>query len=255
MKHLETSEILIQLEKIHTSIVKLYSNYISDKEETFESQLDEVIKEITSNSSESSIVAGIPTGFYDLDRVTRGWKKGDLIVLASRPGMAMNSFVNSLLLNAITNEDCSVSYFSMEYSAYQIIEMLLVARSGLEIDNIRKAKLNKDEQKLMLGEASINTGQNSLIQSAEKLMQSKIFLDDTQYSILELQAKCRKVVIEKGVQLIVINFLQLLSEHSKEDHNVFKSLTMTLKLMAKELDIPVILVSKLPKKVILFLHR
>ncbi|UOF94489.1 MAG: replicative DNA helicase [Bacteroides sp.] len=198
------------------------------------------IKYLIDNKSDDII--GIPSGFNELDGITSGFQKSDLIIIAGRPGMGKTAFGLSIMRNFVHITQKAVALFSMEMSAIQIANRLISSEIEIPQNKIRKGKLSQNEW--MLLHDKINP-----------LMNSPIFIDDTPaLSIFELKAKCRRMKSQHNIDLIVIDYLQLMrhnnnnSRYSNREQEI-SNISRSLKSIAKELDIPVIALSQLSREV------
>ena len=184
-------------------------------------------------------VTGISTGFSDLDFYTAGFHPSELILIAARPAMGKTAFALNIALHAATRLKKSVALFSLEMSKEQLMLRLLAMESNVNSQNLRTGNLSdKDWSKIMEG--------------ADPLGNSRMFIDDTgSISIAELSSKCRKIKMEKGLDLIVIDYLQLMSGSGKTDsrQQEVSEISRSLKALARELEVPVVALSQLSRKV------
>ena len=140
----------------------------------------------------------MPSGFSELDRVTSGWQKSDLVILAARPGMGKTAFVLSMARNTAVKFNMPVAVFSLEMSSVQLVNRLIASESGIPAQKLRKGNL-EDHEWIQLN------------QQITQLSEAPLFIDDTPaLTIFELRAKCRRLVKNHGVQLVVIDYLQLM---------------------------------------------
>jgi replicative DNA helicase len=182
-------------------------------------------------------IIGIPTGFMDIDRKTSGLQKSDLILIAARPSMGKTAFALNIVQNAGIRSDAVIAVFSLEMSREQLIQRMLSAESHIEIQKIRTGTLDEDEWP-------------RLANAMGQLAQAKIFIDDTPgISVMEMKAKCRKLKIEHGLDLIVIDYLQLMSadEKSESRQQEISAISRNLKGLAREMDCPLIALSQLSR--------
>lgn len=183
--------------------------------------------------------SGVPSGLRMLDNVTNGWQKSDLVILAGRPGMGKTSAVVSMAIHPAVFQDIPVAIFSLEMSSEQLVSRMQSSFSEVNVSKIVKKQLTEDE----------------IIQierKTEKLRDAPIYIDDTpNISILELKGKVRKLVKENNVQLVVIDYLQLMRSGLKTQSRELEisEISRGLKSLAKELSIPVIALSQLSRSV------
>ena len=184
-------------------------------------------------------LTGVATGFYDLDTCTNGLQKSDLIILAARPAMGKTSFALNIAQNVALREKIPVAIFSLEMSKEQLAQRLMSAEAETDAQKIKTGDLTaKDFEKL----AAI----------CDKFYQSKIYIDDTAgINITDLRAKCRRLAMaEKDLGLIIIDYLQLIDGNGREDRlQQISSISRGLKVLAKELNVPIIALSQLNRAV------
>ena len=198
--------------------------------------LVENIKEIKELEENKGKLPGITTGFKDLDSLLGGLHKTDLIILAARPGMGKTSFALNLAENA-SKAGHSVMVFSMEMSKEQLGERMLAMASNVDMNRIKRGTLSEDEWE-------------ALIETQDRFEDFKLVIDDaSEVSILEMKNKCRRRKAEAGLDLIIIDYLQLMSMGYKIDQREkeISALTRNIKIMAKELDCAVVLLSQLSR--------
>lgn len=201
-----------------------------------------VFKEIEEKRHHKDGLTGVPSGFTALDRVTSGWQKSDLIILAARPGMGKTALVLSTLRNAAVDFGKAVVIFSLEMSQVQLMLRLLSAEAELESKKIQTGKLEDYEMQ-------------QLVVKTSRLSAAPIFIDDTPaLSILELRAKCRRLKAQNDIQMVIVDYLQLMSGDASKNaggnrEQEIASISRALKQMAKELNVPVIALSQLSRAV------
>lgn len=181
-------------------------------------------------------VTGIPTGFTMLDKMTAGLQRTDLIIVAGRPAMGKTSFALNLLVNACKLTKQPGIVFSLEMSKEQLVRRMLSSEGRVDATKMRSNRLEKDDWP-------------RLIQAANDLSGYPVYLDDTSpMTPLEIRAKCRRLLAEKGLCLVVIDYLQLMHGSGRRKDNreqEISEISRTLKSMAKELKVPVIALSQL----------
>ena len=207
-------------------------------------QIDPVIEEafarIVKASQNEGNISGVPSGFHDLDKITSGWQKSDLVIIAARPAMGKTAFVLSMAKNIAINYNIPVAMFSLEMSNVQLVNRLIMNVCELDGDKLKNGKLSQGEWSQL--EHKIN-----------ELRGAQIYVDDTpSLSVFELRSKARKLVRERKVQLIIIDYLQLMNASgmnfgSREQE--ISIISRNLKALAKELDIPIIALSQLNRNV------
>lgn len=200
--------------------------------------LKRTFQHLSDIKSHTKGITGIPSGFQQLDQMTSGFQNSDFIVLAARPSMGKTALAMCVALTAARN-GFATGIFSLEMSAEQLTLRLLSAESGIGHHNIRNATISSDEWV-------------DLTNVAAQLAEMKVFIDDTaMLNIMDLRAKARKLKAEHGLQLLVIDYLQLLHSNKKHEnrHQEVSDISRSLKALAKELNIPIIALSQLSRAV------
>ena len=184
---------------------------------------------------------GLPTGFKDFDKMTSGLQPSDLIIVAARPSMGKSSLVLNIAEHVALKGKKSVAFFSLEMSKEQLVQRLLCSEAGIDASRLRIGQLQEDEWP-------------KLIQAASRLSNAKIMLDDsTGITALEMRGKARRWKNENGLDLIIVDYLQLMQGTSKRNsdnrQNEMSEISRSLKGLARELDVPVIALSQLSRSV------
>ncbi|WP_022853035.1 replicative DNA helicase [Thermodesulfatator atlanticus] len=184
-------------------------------------------------------VTGIPTGFYEFDRLTAGLQNSDLIIVAGRPSMGKTSFALNIAHHAAVEHGIPVAIFSLEMSREQLAMRMLCADARVDAQAVRTGRLSDaDWQRLTY--------------AANRLSKAPIFIDDTAaISVLELRAKARRLMAEHGLGLIIVDYLQLMKgkERRERREQEISEISSSLKAMAKELNVPVVALSQLNRRV------
>ncbi len=184
-------------------------------------------------------LSGVPSGFTKLDRVTSGWQKSDLIIVAARPGMGKTAFALSMARNIAINHETPIGFFSLEMSSEQLVSRLIASEAQLPASKLRKGDL-QDYEMVQLHE------------KIKQLSEAQIFIDDTPaLTVFELRAKARRLVKNHNVQIIMVDYLQLMSAggNSGNREQEISTISRSLKGIAKELKIPVIALSQVNRGV------
>ena len=184
-------------------------------------------------------ILGVPTGFAKLDKLLGGFQKSDLVILAARPGVGKTSLALNFAANAAKKYGQRVAYFSLEMSNEQLVQRLLSSETGINQQRLRLGDI-KDDEWLMLMEA------------AGVLSETLLFIDDTPaVSALELRTKARRLQAEHGLDMVVVDYLQLMRGDSRNDNRVqeISYITRSLKGLARELEVPLIALSQLSRAV------
>jgi replicative DNA helicase len=207
-------------------------------------QIDPVIEEAFARMEKAAkntgSISGIPSGFHALDKITSGWQTPDLIIIAARPAMGKTAFVLSMAKNIAIDRQIPVAIFSLEMSCVQLVNRLIMNVCELEGDKIKTGKMSKEDARRLNTKINIMKGK-------------PLYMDDTpSLSIFELRSKARKLVREHNVQMIIIDYLQLMnaqgSSFGSREQEV-SIISRNLKALAKELDIPIIALSQLNRGV------
>ena len=200
--------------------------------------LRKTFQHLSSIKSSAKGVTGVTSSFEQLDNMTSGFQKGDLIILAARPSMGKTAFSLNLAVNAAKNK-MSVGFFSLEMSAEQLTLRLLSTESGIDHQKIRNATISSEEW-------------IELTHVAADLAQMKFYIDDTAgISIMELRAKARKLKAKGELDMLIVDYLQLLHSNKKHEnrHQEVSEISRALKGLAKELELPIIALSQLSRAV------
>ena len=207
-------------------------------------QIDPVVKQaveiLQKAAANKGGLTGIPTGYAKLDDYTSGWQRSDLVIIAGRPAMGKTSFALSLAKNIAVDYDTPIAFFSLEMNNVQLVNRLISNVCEIEGKKILNGQLDDEEWK-------------RLDKNVRKLQAAPIYIDDTPgMSIFELRTKARRLVREKGVQVIMIDYLQLMNANgarfgSRQEE--VSTISRSLKGLAKELDIPILALSQLNRTV------
>lgn len=184
-------------------------------------------------------ITGISTGFADLDYDTAGFQPSDLLLIAARPSMGKTAFALNIALHVAMKEKKTVALFSLEMSKEQLVNRLFSMESKVSSQNIRTGNLSDKEWEM-------------LVEGAHKVGHSNLIIDDTSsISVQELRSKCRKYKIEHGLDMIMIDYLQLMSGSGKSDsrQQEISDISRALKGVARELNVPVVALSQLSRSV------
>ncbi len=196
-----------------------------------------VIDKIEMAARHKGTVTGIATGFYDLDYKTSGLQSSDLILIAARPSMGKTAFVLNLAQNIAIKNKVPTAIFSLEMSKDQLVNRILSMESKVDSQMIRTGNLNTGDWE-------------KLIESAGVISDAPLFIDDTPgITISELRSKCRKYKLEKGLGLVIIDYLQLMNGNRRTEsrQQEISDISRALKSLARELDVPVIALSQLSR--------
>lgn len=217
---------------------------LSQNEETShltsaETALNEVINKFETIEKDKSSLAGIKTGFYGLDLLTNGLQKSDLILLAARPAVGKTSLAMNIVNNiALNGGSCAI--FSLEMSAAQLMQRAICSTAMVSMSKALKGELSSKEWKLLL-------------EAKDKLSKAKIYIDDSALNTpVDILSKCRRIKREHGLDVVMIDYLQLMSSGNKRTDNrqtEVSEISRNLKIAAKELNVPIICLSQLSRAV------
>ena len=238
----DTTDVFDLLDEAEKGLFAITQNNLSRSYESMGTLSSKVLKIIEEVSKKEDGLTGVPTGFTELDRLTSGWQPSDLIIVAARPGMGKTSFVLAVALNAARDFNKGVALFSLEMASTQLVQRLISMEAEISGSKMRNGKLEDYEWQ-------------QLQSTVEKLNSVPIFIDDTPaINIFELRAKCRRLKQQHDIQLVVIDYLQLMTGGGESTKNgnreqEISSISRALKSLAKELSVPVIALSQLSRAV------
>ena len=195
------------------------------------------IKIIDAASQNKDKIVGIPTGFKDIDEKTSGLQRSDLIIVAARPAMGKTAFALNIAQQSAVKAGSSVIIFSLEMSKEQLGQILLAMQARVEMQKLKQGDLDRKDW-------------DRITMALDELNNTKIVIDDTPgISIMEMRNKCRRLKAEQGLDLVVIDYLQLMSMQGKSDNRQqeISTISRNLKLLAREMDCPVIVLSQLSR--------
>lgn len=234
----DTTDVFELLDRTEQAVFEISDSNLRKNYDNMRNLMARAIQELQILKEHKDGLTGVPSGFTALDRITSGWQKSDLVIIAARPGMGKTAFVVSALRNAAVDFKIPVAIFSLEMSSVQLVNRMISAEAELEGEKIKKGNLADHEW-------------TQLVHKTSRLSAAPIFIDDTPaLSILELRAKCRRLKAEHNVQLIVIDYLQLMrGDQGGNREQEIASISRALKGIAKELNVPVLALSQLSRGV------
>jgi replicative DNA helicase len=183
------------------------------------------------------LITGVPTGFVDLDEMTSGFQSSDLIIVAARPSMGKTSLVLNVAQHVGTKTDMTVGVFSLEMSKEQLFLRMLTAEARIDAHRLRGGFLGERDW-------------GRLSEAIGTLSESKIFIDDSpSIGVLEMRAKCRRLASEHGLNLVIVDYIQLMQGRGKFENRTLElaSISRSMKGLAKELNVPVVVLSQLSR--------
>jgi replicative DNA helicase len=232
---------LALLEQAEQSIFKISQERVRGGFVSLSDLLKATWENIHTLDERKELVTGVPSGFTDLDEMTSGFQKSDLVILAGRPGMGKTSLALNIGQYAAIREGGTVGLFSLEMSAEQLVMRLLCGEARVDSHKVRSGFLSKADWQ-------------DLAKAMSRLAQAKIFIDDTPgISIVEMRSKSRRLMVEHGLDMVIIDYMQLMSAFSgnrqrfESRQQEISAISRALKGLAKELDIPVLALSQLSR--------
>ena len=234
----DIGEVLDEAEKKIFDVVK---NRRGSEFKTIQDVLFKAQADLEKLSSMKNEITGVPTGYYDIDKLTSGFHDNELIIIAARPAMGKTAFALNMAVNMAVNAKKSVALFNMEMGAEQLITRMLASVGQIESSKLRTGRLEHQDWKRVNEEIS-------------RLADTRIFIDDTPgMTVSEMRAKCRRLAnSEDGLDIVIIDYLQLISgsaRYAGQRQQEVSEISRSLKTMAMELGIPVIALAQLSRSV------
>lgn len=235
----DTTDVFDLLDSAESKIYDLNDNTLRKQSGNMLNLVNQAIKDIENAKNAGNGIRGVTTGFMDLDKITQGWQKSDLIILAARPSMGKTAFALNMARNAAIAGK-PIAFFSLEMSSIQLVTRLISSETDITADKLRTGNLEQYEW-------------DRLYNRVTNLTNAKLFIDDTpQLSIFELRAKCRRLKEQHDIQMIFIDYLQLMTAKGDKGFSreqEISTISRSLKSLAKELNIPVLALSQLSRQV------
>ncbi|MDR1112671.1 MAG: replicative DNA helicase, partial [Bacteroidales bacterium] len=239
----DNEDVLTIVDRAETNLFSIFQEHLQRDSKELKEAMKSALEELQERHNNNESYMGVPAGLKDVDNITGGWQRSHLIILAARPGMGKTAFALTGARNAAIDFQKKVAFFSLEMPANQLVHRLMSIESKIESDKISKGQLSDLEWK-------------HLTTSTSKLYTSNLILDDTPaLSIFDLRAKCRRLKKKHDIDMVIIDYLQLMrgsSENDKKGGNreqEISTISRSLKALAKELDIPIIALSQLSRQV------
>jgi replicative DNA helicase len=238
----DSTDVFDLLDKAESNLYEITDKHLRKNFKSLKEVLVTTVRDIEDAKNKQEDVTGVPTGFKALDKLTSGWQKNALIIVAARPAVGKTAFCLNLAMNAAmnTNKPFPVAFFSLEMGAGELVKRMLSATTEVSMDAITKGRMQEHEFVQMT-------------QRMNKLASAQIFLDDqAALNIFELRAKARRLKQKHDIQLIVIDYLQLMQADINKGGNreqEISKISRDLKSLAKELEIPIIALSQLNRGV------
>ena len=237
----QTSDVNDLLSFSEKSIFDLANGNIKTQTRGMNDVLKEALAHIDEASKRTDGLSGVPSGFTSLDRITQGWQNSDMIVVAARPAMGKTAFILSMARNMVVNHRVPVLIFSLEMSAVQLINRLIISETELSSEKIRTGKL-ADHEWIQLDTKIKN------------LQDAPLFIDDTAaISLFELRSKCIRLKMQHNIGIVMIDYLQLMTGPEEVRGNreqEVSTISRGIKQLAKELNVPIIALSQLSRNTV-----
>ncbi len=236
----DTTDVFDLLDKAEQGLFSVSESNLRRNFEDMPSLIKQAIKDIENAKNSDAHFSGIASGYTELDRVTNGWQKSDLIILAARPAMGKTAFALSMARNIAVESKKPVAVFSLEMSAVQLVTRLISSETELPASKLKKGDL-------------VDYEWHQLNTKIHSLADAKIFIDDTPaLSVFELRAKCRRLKQQHDIQMVFIDYLQLMTlgrDNRGNREQEISTISRSLKALAKELNVPVLTLSQLSRAV------
>lgn len=235
----ETSTVDQVMNEAEKAVFNVSEKRLTHDLEPISTVLDAYYDRIDELSRHPDEIHGVPTGFIDLDRLLSGLQPSDLLIIAGRPGQGKTGFLLSVAKNAALIHKKHVAIFSLEMSNEQVVQRLIAQETGIDSQRLRNGKLHDEEWSLFT-------------HAVEVFSSTQIHLDDTPaITPMQLRTKCRRLHMEHGIDLIIIDYLQLMSGDSRNDNRVqeVSHISRSLKVLARELNVPVLSAAQLSRAV------
>jgi len=239
----ETEEVEEVLDKVEQKLFSVSKKYLKQTFIPIGDILEPVFKRIDEIHSNKGVLRGIPTGFTDMDKILAGLQKSDLIILAARPSVGKTTLALDIGRQVATSQKIPVGFFSLEMSKEQLVERLICAEAGIDSFKMRTGNLSDK------GEDNDFT---KISEALGRLSEAPIFIDDSaNISVIDIRAKARRLQMDQGLGLVIIDYLQLMESRTRVENRVqeISAITRSLKSIARELSVPVVVLSQLSRDV------
>lgn len=236
----ESADVFELLDQAEKSFFDITNGTIKKGFDTAKSLVKEAIETIKSLKDKEGL-SGVPSGFSALDKETGGWQNSDLIIIAARPAMGKTAFLLSMARNIAVQHQIPLALFSLEMASVQLITRMIASETGISSEKLRKGSMDDDEW-------------SRLFSNVSQLEEAPLFIDETpSLSVFDFRAKCRRLVMQHGVKIIMVDYLQLMTANSGgkggNREQEIATISRSLKAIAKELNVPVIALSQLSRSV------
>lgn len=235
-----STDVFELLDKAEQSFFEITNGTIKKGFDTANSLVKQAIETIKSLKDKEGL-SGIPSGFSGVDRETGGWQNSDLIIIAARPAMGKTAFLLSMARNIAVEHKIPLALFSLEMASVQLITRMIASETGISSEKLRKGQMTDEEWQRLFSNVS-------------ELENAPLYIDETPaLSVFDFRAKCRRLVMQHGVKIIMVDYLQLMTANSGKGggnrEQEIATISRSLKAIAKELEVPVIALSQLSRSV------
>lgn len=237
----ESTDVFELLDKAEQSFFEITNGTIKKGFDTANSLVKQAVESIKALRDKEGL-SGVPSGFTKLDQETGGWQNSDLIIIAARPAMGKTAFLLSMARNICVQHKVPLALFSLEMASVQLITRMISSETGISSEKLRKGQMSDEEWQ-------------RLFTNVSELENAPLYIDETpSLSVFDFRAKCRRLVMQHGVKIIMVDYLQLMTANSggKNSGNreqEIATISRSLKAIAKELNVPVIALSQLSRTV------
>jgi replicative DNA helicase len=239
----ETDDIDLILDQAEKRIFSIAQRNLGQAFLPVKASLEEAFERIDKLSKHEGRLRGLPTGFVDLDNILGGFQKSDMIILASRPTLGKSSLALNIASNVAIGEKIPVGIFSLEMSRDQVVDRLISSLSNVDLWRLRTGRLSQEGE---------NDDFSRIRQTLDLLDKAPIYIDDTpSLNILQMRAMARRLQAQKGLGLVIVDYLQLMEPRSSTDSMVRQvtEISRSLKALSRELSVPVLALSQLSRAV------
>lgn len=235
----ESTDVFELLDRAEQEFFDITNGTIKKGFDTASTLVSEAIEKIKALKDKEGL-SGVPSGFKMLDKETGGWQNSDLIIIAARPGMGKTAFILSMARNIAVEHQVPIAVFSLEMASVQLITRMISSETGISSEKLRKGQMSDEEWQ-------------RLFNNVAALENAPLFIDETPaLSIFDFRAKARRLVMQHGVKIIMVDYLQLMTANVGKGGNreqEISTISRSLKAIAKELNIPIIALSQLSRSV------
>ena len=237
----ESTDVFELLDKAEQGFFEITNGTIKKGFDTANSLVKEAIDKIKALKDKEGL-SGVPSGFRDVDKETGGWQNSDLIIIAARPAMGKTAFLLSMARNIAVQHQIPMALFSLEMASVQLITRMIASETGISSEKLRKGQMSDEEWQRLFNNVS-------------ELENAPLYIDETPaLSVFDFRAKCRRLVMQHGVKIIMVDYLQLMTANnggkgSGNREQEIATISRSLKAIAKELNVPVIALSQLSRGV------